>query len=701
MKKYFFLVLLEVILFNNYLRAQWVQTNGPYGGAFTSIAVSGNKVVADISFISTDAGKNWESINTGKSLNSVRALLVSGDTILAGINYGGLYISTDNGNNWIHNSNGIKTDADVMALTYAGGSNIFAGTDSGLFKSSNNGTSWLKTNNGLNNVAVTSIAVKGNKIVLATRDGIFLSLDFGSSWKLVNSELHDPYSLGKVAFNGDTVFFAINYRGAFVSIDNGSTWKESNQGLDYKTFIYCLKSDGHSVFLGSSDSGFGSGLFQSTDNGSSWHFVNNGFPAQTRVWDIAASGFGIFAATEGAGILLSTNGGSIWNVSNNGITGLNLACLAAKGDSLFAGSSYGGIHLSTDNGLNFKDIYNHYFDDIYVNAFAFDSKNIYAATSGNSVILSTDNGMTWNGKGHASVSSLILYKEMLFMTRDADPGHFGGLYYTTDQGNNWTKITGLPGIQDAHSVTSNGKTIFVIVLGKIYLSADDGLNWKLSDKGLEGKTINLLKAKNNVVFAAADSGKLYRTVNDGADWKLSNNGLPEDKFTSFAFSGDSIVLAGTDSCGVYLSIDNGLSWKSVNSNLPVKSIKDLLIKENLVFVAAKSTIWRRMLSDLITPTFAEPLNETSRIPDVYRLEQNYPNPFNPITAIKYSLPQKSHVKLQISDMLGREVIILVNKEQDAGEYNIQFDASSLPSGIYIYSLQTGAFRAARKCIMIK
>ncbi len=89
------------------------------------------------------------------------------------------------------------------------------------------------------------------------------------------------------------------------------------------------------------------------------------------------------------------------------------------------------------------------------------------------------------------------------------------------------------------------------------------------------------------------------------------------------------------------------------------------------------------------------------IPDVYELNQNYPNPFNPVTTIKYEIPKSSEVKLVIFDMLGREVITLVDEYKDAGRYNVQFDASKLASGTYLYKIQAGSFVEVKKMILMK
>ncbi len=83
------------------------------------------------------------------------------------------------------------------------------------------------------------------------------------------------------------------------------------------------------------------------------------------------------------------------------------------------------------------------------------------------------------------------------------------------------------------------------------------------------------------------------------------------------------------------------------------------------------------------------------------LNQNYPNPFNPTTTIQYSLPEGSFVTLKVYDLLGREMRTLVNQRQSAGTKSVEFDAGSLPSGLYLYRLQAGSFKATKKIILIK
>jgi len=88
-------------------------------------------------------------------------------------------------------------------------------------------------------------------------------------------------------------------------------------------------------------------------------------------------------------------------------------------------------------------------------------------------------------------------------------------------------------------------------------------------------------------------------------------------------------------------------------------------------------------------------------PTTFTLEQNYPNPFNPSTLIRYSLPSTEQVSLKVFDMLGREVAVLVNVRQAAGRYEVSFNATGLPTGLYFYRLQAGSYSETRKMMLVR
>jgi hypothetical protein len=85
----------------------------------------------------------------------------------------------------------------------------------------------------------------------------------------------------------------------------------------------------------------------------------------------------------------------------------------------------------------------------------------------------------------------------------------------------------------------------------------------------------------------------------------------------------------------------------------------------------------------------------------YRLSQNYPNPFNPATTIAYALPARGHVRLSLFNMLGQEVAVLVDEEQEAGIRSVAFDATALPSGVYVYRIVAGEYSSQRRMVLIR
>ncbi|HEX9253429.1 MAG TPA: T9SS type A sorting domain-containing protein, partial [Ignavibacteriaceae bacterium] len=85
----------------------------------------------------------------------------------------------------------------------------------------------------------------------------------------------------------------------------------------------------------------------------------------------------------------------------------------------------------------------------------------------------------------------------------------------------------------------------------------------------------------------------------------------------------------------------------------------------------------------------------------YALDQNYPNPFNPSTKISYSIKEDGLVTLKVYDVLGKEIATLVNENKATGNYEVDFNASELPSGVYIYTLQVNGFTSSKKMLLMK
>ena len=104
--------------------------------------------------------------------------------------------------------------------------------------------------------------------------------------------------------------------------------------------------------------------------------------------------------------------------------------------------------------------------------------------------------------------------------------------------------------------------------------------------------------------------------------------------------------------------------------------------------------------------YKESVKNSKTVAYNFTLSQNQPNPFNPTTTIKYSIPnvgtpQFAHVQLKVYDVLGRKAAVLVNENMPPGNYEVEFNASNLASGIYFYRLQAEGYTLTRKMMLIK
>jgi hypothetical protein len=104
---------------------------------------------------------------------------------------------------------------------------------------------------------------------------------------------------------------------------------------------------------------------------------------------------------------------------------------------------------------------------------------------------------------------------------------------------------------------------------------------------------------------------------------------------------------------------------------------------------------------MLSPTDVDDDVRPSGLPEQYTLAQNYPNPFNPATTIEYSLPQADRVKLEVFNVLGQRVSMLVNEWKSAGVHRVTFDAAALPSGVYFYRFSYSQGVATKKMTLLK
>jgi len=102
-----------------------------------------------------------------------------------------------------------------------------------------------------------------------------------------------------------------------------------------------------------------------------------------------------------------------------------------------------------------------------------------------------------------------------------------------------------------------------------------------------------------------------------------------------------------------------------------------------------------------TNTYAGIINTSNEIPTVYSLSNNYPNPFNPSTNIKFGIPKDGFVSMKVYDITGREVSNLISQQMKAGQYEVNFNASAISSGVYFYRLNVNNFTGTKSMVIIR
>ncbi|RJP72250.1 MAG: T9SS C-terminal target domain-containing protein [Ignavibacteriales bacterium] len=139
----------------------------------------------------------------------------------------------------------------------------------------------------------------------------------------------------------------------------------------------------------------------------------------------------------------------------------------------------------------------------------------------------------------------------------------------------------------------------------------------------------------------------------------------------------------------------------VNGNGNSNSIKEYSFTDNTLTASGKYFYRLKQIDTDGKFEYSNAIKVNFTGENGFNLAQNYPNPFNPVTVINYQLPANSYVTLKVFDLLGKEVTTLVNGNMDAGNHNVNFNASSLSAGTYFYKLKAGDYTSVKKLMVVK
>lgn len=363
-------------------------------------------------------------------------------------------------------------------------------------------------------------------------------------------------------------------------------------------------------------------------------------------------------------ILKTTNGGVNWlvqfaesNISYNSIDVINDTCLFAAGDSLYG--LKGKLLKSTNGGTNWLNC------NLPGNMRVVDMQFISPGTGwisgyGNSLLyITSDGGTNW------------------LLRSSGISGQVGNIYFLDN-------FTGY---------CSNDRTLFK--------TTNNGLNWM--NLHYFDKTLNAVFFLNHNTgwICGANSGpvdnNIYYTTNAGGSWSTQFTPPIGGNSTSIFFINGQTGWSGNRTNYIFKTTNGGLNWGYQNN--PSKSIELSIIDSLRGWVCDNGISSTTNGGGSVIFTGINAIN--TDIPSKYFLSQNYPNPFNPVTNIKFDIPQRSNVEISIFDILGKEISVLVNEELNPGTFEVNWDASNFPSGVYFYKIETEDFSESRKMVLLK
>ncbi|MBS1493669.1 MAG: T9SS type A sorting domain-containing protein [Bacteroidetes bacterium] len=396
---------------------------------------------------------------------------------------------------------------------------------------------------------------------------------------------------------------------------------------------------------------------------------STGIPANHLVYSMASCNGKMFAGT-GVGILttgglsVSTDNGITWTSVDMNWSGQSaVMSLAVKDNYIFAGTYEDDLFISSNAGVNWTHVFLNNSGGVF--EIGISGNNVVCYTNGTGPIwASTNMGANWaiiNSSAIALVNDFLTHDNTLFA------GCSNGLGYSTNNGINWDTAGnhGLPSNPDhtkpISGITYHNGKIFGSCIQKIFYSADNGNNWTQVTAGVP--------AYSNIYSMISYGGKIFAGLTGTSDATK----------------------------GVLVSSNEGASWALMNQGFSsVPNIRVLMINSEFMLAGAYTGGVYRIPLSTITD-----IGNSPEIVKQFSLKQNYPNPFNPETIINFVINKKDFISLKVYDNNGKLVASLVNKVLEAGSYSYNFNAQSLPSGVYLYKLESPGFSDSKKMLLIK
>jgi len=406
---------------------------------------------------------------------------------------------------------------------------------------------------------------------------------------------------------------------------------------------------------------------------------------------------------------------SQWNDVTNGLLIIPSYGFAIDAtDSINCAVAIDWVYITSNGGSTWSKKHVPYVvEDIVMN-----NPNRLFATMGTPIRIysSTDGGNNWNisYNGDSTKSIFLNYIHMfsfslgIAMGDAPDASHPALFLITTDGGLNWRSMNNnyLMGAYSGDiwrrlSFTSLSTGYFYDSKSqKLCKTTDTCKTWSALSTPINITAINFYSSQYGFIHGFLNYPNcLSRTTDGGLTWQTMNlASASNEKCMKIEFvPGNPSKMWLLTNDNLYFSNDSGKSWtKDPVSNLFSYGV-DIVCPDSKHGWLQTEKIFRNSNADQVSSVS----NNEITYPAEYKLYQNYPNPFNPTTTINYSIPKAGNVKLTVYNTIGSKVATLLNEYKPAGNYSVQFNATNLASGIYLYRLESGSYSNAKKFILMK
>jgi len=373
------------------------------------------------------------------------------------------------------------------------------------------------------------------------------------------------------------------------------------------------------------------------------------------------------------------------------------------------------IHKTTDEGTSWINLTQGFVTNPgNANYFIqFAGNNIFVATSVLAIFMSPDNGATWQMDStglEGSYQAAVLYTDGTNIYSGFDWPTYG-FYMKAATAGPWMRINsgsiGTDFNTQVKGMTKINSTLYAATRNSgVFESTDNGATWlQKTNSGLispvDGQFADRLLNLGSDLFVSTDNG-IYKSTDQAESWTRVDQGFAVwDQFNvvqiwALYTDGSNLYASVAQDDSAYVSTDGGTTWSDISGGLNHR-IKSFTMHNGKLFAAQ----WDTDSSLIRFDGTLDVEKEEGVIPQKFNLGQNYPNPFNPSTNIKFSIPQSSYVTLEVYNLVGERVGILVSEQLGAGTYNYDWNASNLTSGIYFYRIQAGNFIETKKMMLLK